>query len=366
MPISDLEYLVVGSGLTGATIARVLHDAGKKVAIVERRNHSGGNVHETTHSGFTYHTYGPHYFHTNSQQVWQFVQKFSAFTPFNPTIKTLIDGSIEDWPLRKSQVIRFAGSANWQPHFKGTPSNFEEECLARLPKVVYEKFILGYTEKQWGVPASTLYRYLAKRISILDDDQCFGSSFRYSALPSDGYGAFIDNLLRDIPLTLNFDFLKHRHEVEPTHCTIYTGPIDEYFDYDLGKLQYRGQRREHSILTAKGFAQPAIQLNNPSASNGSHTRTIEWKHLPGSDAESNTTLLTKEFPFFPDEPDQYEYPMPNESNASLYEEYRQRILKLDNVLMCGRLGEYRYYDMDQAIARALTLAERLLATNTVN
>ncbi len=357
---SDLEYLVVGSGLTGATVARVLRDRGKRVAVVDRRAQAGGNVVDRKHeSGLTYHVYGPHYFRTNSAKVWDFVRRFSSFTDFYPTIKTLVDGRIEEWPLHREQLIRFAG-ASWTPAFHGRPHNFEEACLAKMPRVVFEKFVRGYTEKQWGVPAEQLSTKLAQRLVILEDGKSFGQMFRHSVLPSDGYGAFIAKLLDGIPVLLDFDYLKRRQECHPKICTVYSGPIDELFDFDLGKLQYRGQRREHSAIAVAGFHQPAVQLNDPSKS-VEHVRTIEWKHLSTQNKVDDITLLSREIPYFPLDPEHYEYPMPDGKNAQLYSTYSERAASLDRFVVCGRLGEYRYLDMDQAIARALLLAERLLA-----
>lgn len=359
---ADLQYLIVGSGLTGSTIARVLTDAGKRVLIVERRSHAGGNVHDQIHEcGIAYHTYGPHYFRTNSERVWCFVQRFASFVEFHPVMKTLVDGTIENWPLTRSQIARF-GEGDIEPPFSGHPTNFEEACLAKLPRGVYEKFIKGYTEKQWGTSATELSSMLARRIVILEDDQTFGSIFRHSALPRDGYSAFTKRILADIPVLYDFDFLKHRGDVPAQVQTIFTGPIDEYFDFDLGRLQYRGQRREHSVLQMSGFSQPAIQLNNPSPLAGGHVRTIEWKHLVNQfNVIDTSTLLTREFPYFPNDPENYEYPMPDSMNAQLYREYSLRASKIENLIVCGRLGEYRYLDMDQAIGKALLIADRLLA-----
>lgn len=363
---ADLQYLIVGSGLTGATIARVLTDAGKRVLVVERRSHAGGNVHDQLHEcGIVYHTYGPHYFRTNSERVWRFVQRFATFVDFQPMMKTLVDGTIESWPLSRSQIARFCGD-DFRPAFSGHPTNFEEACLAKLPREVYEKFIKGYTEKQWGRKATELSAMLARRIVILDDQQTFGSIFRHSVLPRDGYSALTKQILHGIPIQYNFDFLKHRSAVSiHLHLqTIFTGPIDEYFGFDLGRLQYRGQRREHKVLSMNGFSQPTIQLNNPSPLAGGHVRTIEWKHLVTQVNEvKSKTLLTSEFPYFPEDPESYEYPMPDDMNAKLYREYFRRAANIENLIVCGRLGEYRYLDMDQAIGKALMIADRLLSTS---
>ena len=360
------DYLIVGSGLTGATMARLLTDAGQRVLIVERRAHWGGNVHETIHAcGIPYHTYGPHYFRTNSKRIWNFVNRFAAFAPFTATLKTDIDGAYENYPVNAQTVERYAGK-NWQPEFVGIPENFEQACLAAMPRVVYEKFIKGYTEKQWGVAAHTLSPALANRVPVHARDEVRLSRYTYQGLPARGYTEFMRALLQDIPLCVNTDYLKQREAFTARKKIIFTGPIDEYFDFDLGRLRYRAQRRAHTVLPNTAFAQPVVQINNPAPENGAHIRTIEWKHLlPPAVAEKfSETLLSRETPYTAADPDAYEYPFPDAPNAALYTQYQQRAQQIPNVLICGRLGEYRYLDMDQAIARAMLLANRLLQDKT--
>jgi UDP-galactopyranose mutase len=354
--------LIVGAGLTGAVIARTLADAGRRVLVLDRRSHPGGNVHDHGHaSGVRIHTYGPHYFRTNDDRLWSFVNRFSSFYKYEPVLKSWVDGKFENWPIAASYIRQTIGE-HWEPGFKGTPANFEEASLAMMPRPIYEKFVKGYSEKQWGVPATQLMSGLARRFDVRADDEPRLMRHKYQGLPEKGYAEWMQRLLQGIPVFLGCDFLRHHDEFLPAASVVFTGPIDEYFGYDLGRLQYRGQRREHEYLPNTDFALPCGQVNNPSPANGPHIRTLEWKHMlpPADAARIQGTVLTRETTITPTDPDHFEYPFPDEANARLYRLYRERASQIPNLLICGRLGEYCYYDMDQAIARAQLLAQSLL------
>ena len=228
---------------------------------------------------------------------------------------------------------------------------------------MYEKFFQGYTRKQWGLDPSQLDKSITARVPIRtnQDDRYFTDSHQF--MPRDGYARMFERMLDhpNIDLLLGVEYREAQSAYPHAHL-VFTGPIDEYFGFSRGKLKYRGQQRELEYLPATQWAQPCVQLNNPDPANGPHIRTIEWKHAMAPDAQAKVTgtLLTREITVTPDDPDKYEYPFPDEANASLYRTYAEMAQAVPNLLICGRLGEYCYYDMDQAIGRAQVLAQRLL------
>lgn len=384
MILRKVDYLVVGSGLTGSVIARALADAGRDVLIVDRREHVGGNVHDHVHdSGIRIHTYGPHYFRTNSDRIWEFVTRFAEFYKYEASLKTLVDGRHENWPIAASYIAKHIG-VDWKPEFTGTPRNFEEAALSLMPRAIYEKFIKEYNEKQWGVPAHTLSADLCKRFDVrADDEPRLKPDCKHQGIPLLGYAHLSQKMAEGIKVELGFDYLQRRGEVEANKLMVFTGPIDTLFDYKLGKLSYRGQKRNHRYVAdlpeavhgapqgthpgahpgaRSGFAQPCGQVNTPMHDQGPAIRTLEWKHMMPADEAKDIkgTVLTTETPYTPTEIGGYEYPFPDAANAELYQRYRKMADGTERVLVCGRLGEYRYFDMDQAIARAMRLAERIL------
>jgi UDP-galactopyranose mutase len=231
------DVLIVGSGLTGATIARLLKDRGYSPVVVERRAQVGGNAQDHRHeSGIIVHTYGPHYFRTSSERLWGFVNRFASFRPFAATLKTLVDGRYENWPISAEYIERAIG-CGWRPGFTGEPANFEEASLGMMPRLVYERFVKGYTEKQWGVPAANLDAALAGRFDVRSDNEPRLETSRYQGLPIDGYSGFMERMLADVPVVMDFDYLRRRGEFNPRFLTVFTGPIDEFFGFDLGRLR---------------------------------------------------------------------------------------------------------------------------------
>ena len=356
------DCLIIGSGLTGAVIARILTDAKRSVLVVDRRSHIGGNVHDWTHpSGIRIHTYGPHYFRTSSEKIWAFVNRFAKFYNYEPALLSWVDGTFENWPIAASYIRRVIGK-DWKPEFLGTPNNFEEAALSLMPRLVYEKFVKGYSEKQWGVAPTLLAPGLIKRFDVREDDEPRLMRHKHQGVPTDGYAMLMRRMLEGIPVLLNCDYLSCRGEFSSQKWTVFTGPIDQYFSEDQGCLKYRGQKRTHEYLPDAGFVQPCGQVNNPDMANGTHIRTLEWKHMmePSHASRILGSVLTREVTITATDPNDFEYPFPDNDNTSLYEIYRKRAETIPKLTICGRLGEYRYYDMDQAIGRAMLLADRLL------
>jgi UDP-galactopyranose mutase len=358
------DYLIVGTGLTGAVFARRLTEAGYTVLALESRSHLGGNVHDHLHeSGIRVHSYGPHYFRTSSPRIWDFLQRFATFYPYQASVKSHVDGALENWPIASSYIRRTVGS-NWQSEFAGTPANLEEAALALMPRPIYERFVKEYNEKQWGVKATQLSPRLCLRFEVrADDDPRLTPNARYQGLPREGYAAMMERMFAGIRVIRNCDYLRHRSAFRPRRMTIYTGPIDRFFDYSLGRLAYRGQRRETWYLENVEWYQETAQVNEPQHARGAHIRTLEWKHLmePHRLQGIRGTVITRETPTSPRSTDEQAYPFPDAGNQQLYRQYRAMCDGREDVLICGRLGEYRYFDMDQAIGRTMILAERLLA-----
>lgn len=360
------DFVIVGSGLTGSTIARILTDHGQDVVILDRKDHIAGNVFDYKHeSGAMIHKYGPHYFRCGSEKIWNFVNRFSEFYNWSSVLMSKVNGEYLNWPVKESYIEQIAGK-DWNL-FQGKPKNFEEACLAKMPRQLYELFIKGYTEKQWGVKCTELDKELATRITINKSNvNTLTPNHKWNALPRNGYTEMVRNMIGDIKVELGFDYLENREKVIANKLLIFTGPVDEFFGYKYGKLKYRGQNRKVEYLPDIEEHQPYIQVNYNSADDP-RIRTIEWKHLMHEDDKKNVkgTLLTHETPFTPESPHQYEYPFPDKINKSLYQQYKQEAESLQNVLICGRLGEYRYYDMDQAIGRAMNFASDILEKNGI-
>ena len=357
-----IDHLIVGAGLTGSVLARELTDRGEKVLVVDRRKHLAGNLYDYDHqSGIKVHAYGPHYFRTRSAKVWKFVNRFSPFYKFEAVLKSFVDGRYENWPVVESYIKRTIGK-DWSPDFKGEPKNFEEASLSYMPRPIYEKFIKGYSEKQWGVPARDLSVDLARRFDVHKDDDPRLSRYQYQGIPVHGYTGMIMQMLDGIPVILNFDFLKGRDHFKPRKMTLYTGPIDEYFGFKLGKLRYRRQVRKNRFYPDIKFFQPYHQINYPSLKDGKLIRAIEWKRvMPPSLAKKipRGTVVTREYPTDSTDPNTHEYPFPEKRCRDLYLRYKEKAHDLSDVLFCGRLGEYRYYDMDQAIENTFNILKSI-------
>ena len=351
------DILIVGSGLTGSIMAYELNRLRYSVLVIESRNWVGGNIREAFHeSRIRYGVYGPHFFRTGSKRIWDFVNSITPFREHHHILKVSLNNQLYNWPLSRAEMDCY--EINVQPKYT-IPQTFEEACLNDIPIMVYQDFVENYTQKQWGVHPSLLSPDLYKRIRISDGKDFRLSLKRYQGLPVKGFNTLVEGLLSGIPVMLNTSFKSLHSSLNPRLLTIYTGPIDEYFDFRLGHLGYRGQHRRHTFHDTPGFEQTYSVLNTPST-NVSSIRTIEWKHLQPEANSIQGSLITKETPTTPESSDHYEYPFPDQANKDLCRDYQKLALKEKNVIFAGRLGEYRYLDMDQAVGRALVKVKNLV------
>lgn len=366
------DWIVVGSGLTGATFAERMAAAGKRVLVVERRRHIGGNAYDTyDKNGVLIHPYGPHIFHTNSEKVFAYLSRFTGWRFYVHRVLAEIQGRLVPLPfnlnslyalfprkqaerLEEKLVGRFGHGAR-VPIL--TLKKVEDEELRGLANFVYEHVFLNYTKKQWGMPPEALDPTVTARVPVVvaRDDRYFAD--RYQGLPDLGYTRMIQRMLdhKNIHLLLGVDYLKERTYLRAKRI-FYTGPIDAFFDYEYGPLPYRSLRFHWERQTTEK-ALPAAVVNHPNEH--PFTRVAEYKQLTGQ--KSPFTTLSYEYPeaYQPSTNEPY-YPIPRQENQDLYERYRELARKSPNVLFGGRLADYRYYNMDQAVARALKLAEEAL------
>lgn len=340
------RFLIVGSGLTGATIARLLHDQGHPVEVIEARDHVGGNVHDHEQHGIQVHTYGPHYFRTNNERIWEFVNRFATWWNYAPCLQSEVDGQLYPWPPTEAVIEAFGG---WGDLYSGPIRNFEDASLAMMPKTVYGAFVKGYTTKQWGCDPRDLAPELAGRFEVRTTDHRL-KPHKHQGIPTHGYHDFMQTMLDGIQVHLNTEW--DRTIPANTHL-VYTGPLDAYHDYEHGHLAYRSQHREHTWHPDIDQAQPCGQVNNPGPT--PHIRTLEWRHMMPKPPRHGT-ITTTETPI----DGGYEYPIPDRHNAELATLYRGT--PTPRATICGRLGEHRYMDMDTAIGRAHRITQRLTAT----
>lgn len=355
------DYLIVGSGLFGSVFAHEATKTGKKCLVIDKRNHSGGNIHCENIEGINVHKYGPHIFHTNDKKIWDYVKQFTDFNHFVYSPLSLSRGKLYNLPFNMNTFYQLWGTKtpaeakakiDEQVKMYGVkePKNLEEQALSLVGKDIYENLIKGYTEKQWGRKASELPAFIIKRLPVrfTFDNNYFND--KYQGIPVGGYNNIIENLLKNIEVRLNTDFLENKDFFESIATKIvFTGKIDEYFDYQYGKLEYRSLRFESEILETENFQGNAgINYND---SEFEYTRIVEHKHFEFGNQKK--TVITKEYPEnWTSEKEAY-YPINNEKNQEIYLKYKKLSENVNHVIFGGRLAEYKYYDMHQVIASAL-------------
>lgn len=363
------DFLVVGAGLFGATAARELTDAGKKVLVVERREHIAGNVYTESVEGIQVHRYGAHIFHTNSERAWRYVNRFAEFNRFTNSPVANFRGKLYSLPFNMYTFNQMWGVVTpeeaeaeidrQRKEITGEPANLEEQAIRLVGRDLYEALIRGYTEKQWGRPCRELPAFIIRRIPVrfTFDNNYFNA--RFQGIPVGGYTRMVERMLEGIEVRLNCDYLENRAELEQTaKKIIYTGPLDAYFRYALGLLEYRSVRFETEVLDKPNFQGNAVV--NYTDAETPWTRIIEHKWFePETAGDRDKTVISREFSWEWKPGEEPFYPVNDEKNAALYSRYAEMAKKEQKVFMGGRLGSYRYYDMDQVVEAALDAAEAL-------
>ncbi|MGX7086719.1 UDP-galactopyranose mutase [Gemelliphila palaticanis] len=361
------DYLVVGSGLYGAVFAHEANKKGKKVLVIEKRNHIGGNIYTEKVEGINVHKYGAHIFHTSDKKIWDYVNQFTEFNNYINAPVAKYKDEIYNLPFNMNTFSKMWNISTPQEakeiierqkeEIKGEPKNLEEQAISLVGRDIYEKLIKGYTEKQWERDCTEIPAFIIKRLPVrfTYDNNYFYD--RYQGIPVDGYTAIIGRMLEGIEVRINVDYLANKEEFDLlAKKVIYTGPIDAYFNYELGELAYRSISFENEILDIDNYQGNAVV--NYTERDIPFTRIIEHKHFEFGNQEK--TVISKEYSREWQLGDEPYYPINDDKNNKLYQEYKKLADKEYKVIFGGRLGEYKYYDMDKVIASALLMCEKEL------
>lgn len=369
------DYLVVGAGLYGAVFAHEAKEAGKSVLVIDKRPNIAGNVFTEDVEGIHVHKYGAHIFHTNNKKVWNYITRFAEFNRFTNSPVANYHGELYSLPFNMYTFNKMWGVVTPQEAKEmiekqkkeagiTEPKNLEEQAISLVGTDIYEKLVKGYTEKQWGRKCSELPSFIIKRLPVrLTFDNNYFNAL-YQGIPVGGYTKMVENMLEGIDVELNSDYLKNKDKYDSmAEKVIYTGAIDEYFNYSLGNLEYRSVRFENEILDTDNYQGNAAV--NYTDSETPWTRIIEHKWFEfGKDENGNDipkTVISKEYSSEWKLGDTPYYPVNDEKNGNLYSKYKELADKEDKVTFGGRLGEYKYYDMDAVIASALNCAKKELS-----
>lgn len=370
--MKQYDYLIVGAGLYGAVFAHEAKKAGKKCLVIDKRSHIAGNIYTEPVEGINVHRYGAHIFHTNNKAVWQYVNQFAEFNRYTNSPVANYHGEIYNLPFNMntfSKLWSIATPAQAKAKIQAqrgdapaVPANLEEQAISLVGQDIYEKLVKGYTEKQWGRPCNQLPAFIIKRLPVrfTYDNNYFND--RYQGIPDAGYTAMVEKMLDGIEVRLNVDFLQHRAELtEIADKIVYTGPIDQYYDQCFGALNYRSLRFETQDLPVQDYQGNAV-INDTNA-DVPYTRVIEHKHFAYGQADVLNlphTVVTYEYPADWKQGDEPYYPVNDAKNGALYEQYRQKAAGERNVIFGGRLGQYRYLDMDDTLRAAIDCARKEL------
>lgn len=359
------DYLIVGSGLFGATFAHLAHKQGKKCLVIDKRSHLGGNIYCEKIEGINVHKYGAHIFHTSDKKIWDYVNQFAEFNNYINSPIARYKNELYNLPFNMNTFSKMWNIVTPQEAKDiiasqiadlniTEPKNLEEQALSLVGRDVYEKLIKGYTEKQWGRDCKELPSFIIKRLPLrfVYDNNYFND--RFQGIPMGGYTKIVEKMLDGIEVRLNTNYLDNREEFDAmADKIVYTGMIDQFYDYKLGVLEYRSVRFETEELDMENYQGNAVV--NYTEREVPYTRIIEHKHFEFG--KQPTTIISREYSSEWKKGDEPYYPVNNEKNNNLYQQYKELADKEAKVIFGGRLGGYKYYDMDKVIAAALEMCE---------
>ena len=362
------DYLIVGAGLFGATFAYEANKAGKKCLIIDKRDHIGGNIYCKKIENINVHQYGAHIFHTSNKKIWDYVNSFVEFNRYTNSPIANYKGEIYNLPFNMNTFNKLWGvvtpeeakaKIEEQRIASGIvePKNLEEQAISLVGTDIYTKLIKGYTEKQWGRSATELPSFIIKRLPVrfTYDNNYFND--KYQGIPEGGYNIIIEEMLKEIDVKLSIDFFKNKDElIDIAEKVVFTGMIDEFYNYELGTLEYRSLKFEHEVLECENYQ--GVAVVNYTEREIPYTRIIEHKHFEYGTGDK--TVITKEYPADWKIGDEPYYPVNNDKNNELFEKYKELASKERNIIFGGRLGNYKYYDMHQVIEAALESIEKEL------
>ena len=376
------DYLVVGTGLFGATFAYEAKKKGKKCLVIDKRQNIGGNIYTKNVDGINVHIYGAHIFHTSNKEIWDYISQFAEFNRYTNSPVARYKNELYNLPFNMNTFHELWDDVftpeDAMKHINAErkelleklngrePANLEEQAISLIGKTVYEKLIKGYTEKQWGMSCEDLPAFIIKRLPVrlVYDNNYFND--KYQGIPIGGYTQIIEKILEGIETKLNYDYFEHKEELKNiAEKIVFTGPIDQFYDYKFGHLEYRSVRFETEELNVNNYQGNAVI--NYTEKEVPYTRIIEHKHFEvgkqlGNEEKENSpsyghTIISREYSDKWDETKEPYYPINNEKNNALYEKYAELASKDKNIIFGGRLGQYKYYDMDKVIASALEICK---------
>lgn len=367
------DYLIVGAGLFGAVFAHEAKKKGRKVLVIDKRSHIGGNIYTEDVNGIQVHKYGAHIFHTSNKEVWDYIQQFAEFNRYTNSPVAVYKGELYNMPFNMNTFNKMWGVTTPQQaqaeidrqkaEIKGEPKNLEEQAISLVGRDIYEKLVKGYTEKQWGRKVTELPAFIIKRLPVrlVYDNNYFND--KYQGIPIGGYTKIIEKMLDGIEVRLNTDYFENKAELTAmANKVLFTGMIDQYYNYTYGELEYRSLRFETEDLPDVSNYQGNAVVNYTEYE-VPYTRIIEHKHFEfgcQGGNETNHTVITREYPAKWQKGDEPYYPMNDSKNNELFAKYKALADKEENVIFGGRLGMYKYFDMHNVIAEALSCAKENL------